>query len=238
MESIPMELLGKLYPGFSMVQPEYAVFTIDAIALYYKNEKPANKNAVVVECGVHRGGMSVLLARLFPDKKIYMCDSFEGFEPYGKSQFSHLKQADAIDQIYNHSERHRPGMIWNIKGEEVSSGISEEKVKENLLNFGLVPENHGLIFVPGFVGETLPELAKKEAKKIACLRIDVDAYAATYECLHYLYDNVVEGGIIIFDDYTVGEAGDAIKRFVKDRKISINPLPYAELGCYIVKSDS
>ena len=51
----------------------------------------------IVECGVWRGGFSIFLATLFENKKIWMFDSFEGFQPIEKSVFK-----------YDKIERHTP----------------------------------------------------------------------------------------------------------------------------------
>ena len=90
-------------------------------------------------------------------------------------------------------------------------------------------------------------------KKISLLRIDVDAYSATLEVLDELYDKVVPGGYIIFDDTCLHESLNAIKTFFKKRNIhphlidpsndKVLPLTFEFIsndseyptGCYIVK---
>ena len=52
-----------------------------------------------------------------------------------------------------------------------------------------------------FVGEVQRTLNQIKGLKIAFLHIDLDLYTPIYESLITLYYNVVEGGIILFDDY-------------------------------------
>ncbi|NGX48353.1 MAG: hypothetical protein K1000chlam3_01744, partial [Chlamydiae bacterium] len=78
-------------------------------------------------------------------------------------------------------------------------------------------ENHGVEFLPGWVNDTT-DPASCPIEKIALLRIDVDAYSAALVVLENLYDKVVPGGFIIFDDSGLYEAQAAIEEF--ERKAS------------------
>jgi O-methyltransferase len=102
----------------------------------------------------------------------------------------------------------------------------------------------------GFVKDTLPTSG---IEKISLLRVDVDAYSATLEVLDELYDKVVPGGYIVFDDANLKESFEAIKFFLTRENLPlelINPYtdqPYNfenpvcpsdsgfEAGSYIVK---
>jgi hypothetical protein len=71
------------------------------------------------------------------------------------------------------------------------------------------------------------------------LHIDVDVYEATMACLEHLYEKVVRGGIMVFDDYgQVEGATKAINAFVKSlgkgNKI-IQKLPYNYIPAFMVK---
>jgi hypothetical protein len=48
---------------------------------------------------------------------------------------------------------------------------------------------------------SLLKLLKDFNEKIAILRFDGDWYESTIDVLENMYDNVVDGGVIIFDDY-------------------------------------
>ena len=55
-----------------------------------------------------------------------------------------------------------------------------------------------LIFIEGRVEESMPRHLPDE---IALLRLDTDWYESTYHELVHLYPRLVEGGILIVDDY-------------------------------------
>lgn len=176
----------------------------------------------VVECGVWKGGMSIFLSKLFPTKKIWVCDSYEGCQDpkLGKYQFA--------------GERHSLGMY----------AISLEEVKNNFKTYDALDDSR-VFFLKGWVRDTLrPEVC--DIKDISLLRVDVDSYSATMEVLDYLYDKVVPGGMIIFDDICLHESRDAIKKFFVNTGIKFvyDPNSHSEIdlnssqfpcGCYIIK---
>ena len=188
----------------------------------------------VVECGVWRGGFSIFLSYVFQDKNIWVCDSYEGFQPLETAKHQYGR------------ERHTPQYTHNAVG---PLGISLEEVQSYFELYGLGDEER-IKFVKGFVKDSLPTSG---IEKVALLRIDVDAYSATLETLEELYDKVQPGGYIIFDDSCLYETLDAIKAFFRERNIPefiLHPTTDQPLdlnirhvegdsgfpaGCYVVK---
>ena len=214
----------------TMVRPD----EFKTIFKHYENISKVEGD--VVECGVWRGGFSIFLSYIFQDKNIWVCDSYEGFQPLETAKHQYNK------------ERHTPQYTHNAVG---PLGISLEEVQSHFKTYGL--ENQDRIkFVKGFVKDSLPNSG---IEKVALLRIDVDAYSATLETLEELYDKVQPGGYIIFDDSCLYETLDAIKTFFKQRNLPefINhPVTDQPLninlrhtnddsglpaGCYIIKNN-
>jgi O-methyltransferase len=72
---------------------------------------------------------------------------------------------------------------------------------------------------------------------IALLRLDGDWYESTKTCLEAFYDNVVKGGIVIFDDYLVYDGcKKAVDEFLAARG---NPplMIRGDTRCYFVIKD-
>lgn len=183
----------------------------------------SNIEGDIVECGVWRGGYSIFLTHLFPLKKIYVCDSYEGFQPLDQATY---------DYAY---ERHVPSYTQSPHG---PLAISLQEVQNNFKEYGVDTEN--VEYVKGFVNQTLPTLP---IKQISILRIDVDSFSATLDVLNELYDKVVEGGIIIFDDACLYESADAIKSFFTQRGLPLtlnNPMTDEEysLATKVCESNS
>ena len=165
-------------------------------------DKISKTEGDIVECGVWRGGFSIFLAHAFPNKNIWVCDSFQGFQPLENARHKYDK------------ERHTPEYTHNHVG---PLGISLEEVKGHFKTYGL-EDDPRIRYLKGFVKDTLP---KSGIEKISLLRIDVDAYSATLETLEELYDKVQEGGWIIIDDTNLYEAIDALKVFFNQRNLPL-----------------
>ena len=190
----------------------------------------------MVECGVWRGGFSIFLSHTFPEKTMWVCDSYEGFQPLENAKHQYSK------------ERHTPSYTHGAVG---PLAISLEEVKSHFKDYGL-EDNSRIKFLKGFVKDTLPTSG---IEKISLLRIDVDAYSATLEVLEELYDKVEDKGWVIFDDSSLYESLDAIKYFFNIRnippfihhpvtgdKLDLNIGNYSHdnsgfpAGCYIIKN--
>jgi len=97
-----------------------------------------------------------------------------------------------------------------------------------------------IYLVKGYIPDSFQDyFNKKPATQIALLHIDVDVYEATKSCLDYLYEKVVKGGIIVFDDYgQVDGATKAINEFIKSigkNDNIIKKLPYNYIPSFITK---
>ena len=68
------------------------------------------------------------------------------------------------------------------------------------------------------------------------MHIDVDIYEPTKIILDKLFDKVVDGGIIILDDYKVfpGET-KAVDDFIKNKNINIETLSFSKRPSFIIK---
>ncbi len=176
----------------------------------------------VVECGVWRGG-SIMLAALelqrrgVADRELWLYDTFAG-----------LPKPDArldIDVL-----GHRAIDGWEARtlpdGTTYWAYAAAADVRANMAQTGYTEALVKL--VPGLVEETIPHTAPA---RIALLRIDTDWYASYRHVLHELYDRVVPGGVVIFDDYGhfIG-ARRAIEEFRAERRITA-PLLRVDYSC-------
>lgn len=181
----------------------------------------------IVECGTWRGGMSIFMASLFENKNMWVCDSFNGFQPL---EYGNYK--------WEQHDTHNPSYNPMIK-------VGYDMVVNNFKKYNLT--DNRIKFLQGWVKDTLkPELC--EIQKISLLRIDVDAYSATREILDYLYPKVELGGYIIFDDSCLLPTKHAIRDYFNQNNIELklkhpesdaiidNPITQnLPCGCYIIK---
>lgn len=168
----------------------------DAINYILQN----NIEGVIIECGVDTGNFEhIWINELMKNntvRDIYLYDTFGGLvEP---SEYDYTCKDAKIYQM-NKDEVHN---YWknNIINEKVNGWCYTplENV-QNRLNSTGYPQDK-LHYVVGDVMETLKDKTTIP-EKIAILRLDTDWYESSKFELEQMYDNVVIGGVIIFDDY-------------------------------------
>jgi O-methyltransferase len=134
-----------------------------------------------VECGVFKGDMAwvvvTMMGERLRDRTFYLYDSFEGLSP---------------EQIAQNADyAHSPGFVGTAKKAYEEEGI-EASVRARFAPFPNVKITKG--FLPGTLDQACPD-------KIAYLHMDLNSALAEVATLERLFDRVVPGGIVVFDDY-------------------------------------
>ena len=133
----------------------------------------------VVECGVYQGRslirMALFLKQSGIGKKVYGLDSFEGFP-----------SVDSVDVGPGRSEEQLNRMFK--KRYDIAENLRSTAGDLDL----------NLTVMEGYFEETLPSLIDH---KFCFVHLDCDIYESYQTCLNTLYDSVVQGGIILFDEY-------------------------------------
>ncbi|MEW5805691.1 MAG: TylF/MycF/NovP-related O-methyltransferase [Patescibacteria group bacterium] len=163
-----------------------------------------------VECGVWKGGSAAIMAYLAQkhnsDRQIHLFDSFEG-----------MPEPTVID-----GERAAIFSGGKTSGKQKAIGKTVGVIEEakKLFFSELELDKKNIVFHKGWFQSTIP--ANKELiGKIAVLRIDADWYESVKVCLEELYNQVIPGGYIIFDDYGFWPGcKKAVKEFFQKRKIN------------------
>jgi O-methyltransferase len=146
----------------------------------------------LAECGVWKGGSmmaaAVTLLRLGDTTRdLYLYDTYSGMsEPTDEDIASPYDGYSLHDRF----RRNRTGKTstWAV--------VRLEAVRQAMESTGYPMERVHL--VKGLVEETLPEQAPE---RLSLLRLDTDWYQSTKHELEQLYPRLVEGGVLIVDDY-------------------------------------
>jgi len=144
----------------------------------------------VVECGVWRGGSSMLAALTLDslgdrERSIWLYDTFQGMPP----------PAD-VDRSFTGQDAAALLERTDTAGEHTRAAAAIDEVRANLASTGY-PSNR-LHFVEGMVEDTIPALAPEQ---ISILRLDTDWYESTRHELRHLWPRLSPGGVLIIDDY-------------------------------------
>ena len=153
----------------------------------------------LVECGCARGGsaalMGLTLAQANAHRRLWLFDTFEGL-PAPSSGDPDFEIADLFTGTC-------VGTLEDVRGLFQNLGVDKD-----------------VQLIKGLFQDTMPHAA---IDQIALLHIDGDWYESVKTCLENLFDKVVPGGIVQFDDYGYWQgARKAVDEFFAKRKIKVN----------------
>lgn len=173
---------------------------LDNIANLLKACSDQKLEGAFVECGVWRGG-SCLYARhimnvLGMTGVVCLCDSFKG-NPAPEPDKYPLDKGDV----------HHTHTALKVSLPVVLDSFRRFKLEE------------GTVIVEGWFEETLPVL-KNKIGEIIILRSDGDLFSSTIQTLESLYDNVVKGGFVIFNNWLNKQVRAAGEQFREQHNIT------------------
>jgi O-methyltransferase len=158
----------------------------------------------VIECGVFRGDsmkqLGLRMTDLSKGKKLYGLDSFGGFPKnrVGRNDVGLFRILAIIRRKFRDCDD------------------APMRLKRFFECYNIQAET-----IPGYFEDSLPLFAKH---RFCFAHLDCDIYSSYKTCLEYLYDRMVPGGVIVFDDYRSPKwpgAALAIDEFFADRDESI-----------------
>lgn len=171
---------------FTMTSVERLYALRKSVEYIVKNEIPGD----FVECGVWRGGSSMMAAMTFKEMKslrdLHLFDTFEGMTAPTINDVSITGQT-AEAQLKTESKAD-PTSVWCV--------ASLDEVKANLASTGYPKDL--VHFHKGMVESTIPQ---NSPSQISILRLDTDWYESTRHELEHLYSRLSVGGVLIIDDY-------------------------------------
>lgn len=91
--------------------------------------------------------------------------------------------------------------------------------------------------IKGNIFTTIPKYLKDNPEvRISFLHLDLDVKEPTEFALEQLYNKIVPGGLIVFDDYNaVSGETIAVDKFLKKKKLKIEKLPYYNVPSFLKK---
>lgn len=181
----------------------------------------------LMECGVWRGGMTVLMRALLKaygdenNRRVLVSDSFQGMpDSIPRDGISEeIRKLDEEQWGKRIMERAADGSGRMVEKRALT--VEENLVTDNFRRFGLY--DNKVVLVPGWFNESLPTApAKYGIQKLAMLRIDGDMYSSTMDVLVHMYPYVSSGGYVIFDDYNIEQSALAVKDFFQKEGLSMS----------------
>lgn len=152
----------------------------------------------IAELGVYQGEQAALLNALFPDRKIHLFDTFEGFS----------------------------GADVSVEAARGFSGAAIGDFKDTSVELVLarMPHPDQVLVHPGM----FPDTADGLEDTFAFVSLDVDLFEPTLAGLEYFYPRLTPGGFIFVHDYNnkrYSGVRHAVDAFLEKVRVAALPLP-------------
>ncbi|EGS2270183.1 methyltransferase [Campylobacter coli] len=202
-EAIPMQLQSEYGIAKEKIDNNYCRIVVLSRLIFLesfaKERKIKNLEGNVAELGVFQGEFAKKINEFFPNKTLYLFDTFEGFD-----------------------ERDLKSETNDVK--ENGIGHLNDTSIEIVMNKMLYPKN--VIIKKGWFPESAVGL---DNEKFCFVNIDTDLYDSILSGLEYFYPKMVRGGIILIHDYySLGYIGvrQAVSEFCE--KYNLNSFPIGD----------
>lgn len=208
--------IHKLCQEFTMTSVERLYALYCSVEYIFSNDIKGS----FVECGVWRGGSSMLIAKMLHnrnvnDRKIYLYDTFEGMSEPTNNDID--LRGSSASALLKENVNNKNDSVWCL------ADLSDVQKNLRLTSF---PEEN-LVYVKGKVEDTIPEIVPDN--NIALLRLDTDWYDSTKHELIFLYPKLEQNGVLIIDDYGHWEGcRKAVDEYFSEKKewILLNRVDY------------
>lgn len=187
-------------------------FDIRSATLYHIAQRILSQNIVgdVAELGVYKGDLAWQINLLFKNRKLYLFDTFEGFD----------KRDISIENTFHYSR----GQVGDFADTSV----------EDVLHRCPYPSQ--IIIKKGYFPQTSSGL---ETHQWAFVSLDADLYEPIYAGLKYFYPRLNQGGMILLHDYHNQQfkgAFQAVQDYEKEYgSLLLVPLSDIHGSCVIIK---
>lgn len=146
----------------------------------------------IAEAGVYQGDFAKYMNILFPDRRLYLFDTFQGFK---------------FDQVDDQLDNMEQTNLWidALKDTTVDIVLNKMRYKEQvIIKRGVFPYS-----------------AKDVKEKFAFVNLDMDIYHPTYEGLNFFWEKMNSGGYIFVHDFDIWDGVNAaVLQFCKEKNTS------------------
>lgn len=207
-------------PEFELLEQAWSQdresFETDRVRLYMlamlsQQLQKQNIDGAIAEVGVFRGHSAAVFQHFFPEKRLYLFDTFSGFE---KSDVQIERQE-------------------NLSGASLGDfkNTSVEVVK------GKLKTNDNVVFCPGHFPKTAEHIEIGE--KFSLVHFDADLYQVALATCEHFYPLMQTGGMMIFHDYQNRYTGvkQAVDEFFASTPHVQIPFPDQAGSAVVIKTE-
>ena len=147
------------------------------------------EHACVAEAGVYKGAFAAVINRVFPERKLYLFDTFEGFSQQDIEQEMRMEKA-----------------VNPLSQQSYFSETAEDIVMRKMVH----PQN--VVIKKGYVPNTFEGIEEE----FCFVNLDMDLYKPTIEALEWFWPRMVKGGGILVHDFYNDYSFPNLKRAVME----------------------
>lgn len=187
---------------------EFMDLRLSASRLLAKEIYERSVPGAVAELGVYKGEFAAELNRLFPDRELYLFDTFEGFD-----------ESEATNDTFSGFSRSKAGDFGDT---DVTSVLARMPYAENVHIY------------KGRFPETMPE----DLPELCFVSLDPDLYEPTKAGLEHFWPKLNRGGVIVVHDYNSTQFSGvkkAVREFCERENLFPIPLPDLHGSTVLVK---
>ena len=143
--------------------------------VYYLAKSVAVLAGDTAECGVFEGASSYLICKATGDRKKFIHHIFDSFEGLSEPKSDDIPPTDHTYRWAKHD-----------------LAVPLEKVQQNLTGFDNIQYHRG------WIPERFDDVSHKT---FSFVHVDVDLFQPTRDALHFFYERLAPGGVLLCDDY-------------------------------------
>jgi hypothetical protein len=180
----------------------------------------------IIECGVFKGsGIATWLKilKMNEPNSIKKVIGFDFFNPGFVSNINDKTDKEMMQQVFDRCDN-------------IDALLSLDSVTKSLIECGANTEEFELI--SGDVSVTSKLFAEERVgARISILYLDLDLAVPTYDALNNLWDLIVDGGIVVLDEYAYHKWSESngVDKFIKEKGLTLHPTYVKAPTAYIIK---
>jgi hypothetical protein len=186
-----------------------------------------NLHGDIVECGVFKGSGLLSWLKIVDMYEPNSLKKVIGFDFFG---------SDFVNALEDDIDRETMMQVFTRDNNLQDSEISIEGIKAKIENAGFSSNKYEL--VQGDVSITTEQyLKERPGLRISILYLDMDLDKPTYDALNNLWDRIVPGGVVVFDEYAYHSwsESNAVDRFVNEFGLELENTFIKAPTAYILK---
>ena len=194
---------------------------------FFFYEKTKNLLGDIVECGVFKGSGVFSWLKILEMNEPNSIKKVLGFDFF---------DSNFVNQLENNVDRETMKQVFDRCENLENNDISLEGIDSKIISAGFSSSKYELI--PGDISHTTKKILKdRPGFRISILYMDLDIDEPTYATLTNLWDRIVPGGIIVFDEYAYHRwtESNAVDRFIQERNLKMYSTNIKAPTSYIIK---